>query len=837
MDDKYLQIIDNEIIPRIKTGDIALFIGAGFSIGTKSINTTIPSTPQLIDRLLTASGVNDINARNNTDLPSAFSYGQIKIPDFESFIKNNFTTNNPQLWQINVLRMWWRIIFTTNIDNIFECARKITKSDPEKQPDFNFYNYLDAEPVTKTPISPPIVKLHGCVNSFDKGFVFDHFSYADNTVRQSDWIRVCALHISYGNCLFVGSRFKESDIDAQIRQRASWEASKGFDSWIVLSDYSIIDEELYRSRGIIPIKATAEEFFSYIFNKVGYISPGKFIKQKAPYLAESIALDSSIAWFSSNFDSVRDIVASSKKQNGVFTRFYSGDSPEWFYIANDVPAKLSNLSKLEGEINSLKSSKERIKLINIYGAVGSGKTTLAKQVLAKLSEVESNVYCHSGLHGLQIEPLWDVVKNSKGLFIIYFDAASNSYYALNEILERAEQTNTNVKLCIITESRTVLHKRNVRHFKDIHPNKIISFEIHNLSKPDIKLLLDKSMVIGHKFEKMISSTVDEAIDKIYDTERGYKGDLLATLYDLSNSKSFYQLLDDEYHEINSERALSIFEKVSIITSVSLQIPLEYLAESEKISVHTCLSLLNNELDGKIIIRTTRGGGFVVSARHSSISNHHIKNCIPKEKIKENIISISKCLSGKFTIRDIKDHPISYRIYRNILSCHYLTDEVFTRENYNYIYDIYSSCQKYYAQDGIFWLQYGRFLESDRKLDDALQCFRTGLTLYDSFQIRHALGQTLLKIFRRDSFADVNMLTEGISILESEISQRPTDRYPITTLISELLAIAKSSYTDDGSLVAKLKELTEKSFTFNESNDDELDRVLEKAAKFLLMRKK
>lgn len=833
MDEITKKIIDEEIIPLINHGELTLFLGAGFSIGTPAINHTIPSTSQLIERLLISSGISDIKTINEISLPKAFSYAEKKIPEFKKFVTDNFTANNVNVWQVNVLRMWWRAIFTTNIDNILEISREITKKDQKKQPDYNFFNYLDIEPVTKTPISPSVVKLHGCVNKYEDGFVFDGLSYALNTIRQSDWIRVCASHISQGYCLFVGSKFEESDIEAHIQSRQIWENIKSLPNWIVIREFNEVEKEIYLSKGIYPIKASAQEFFDYIYSKLNYISPEKFIKQKAPYLSQNSAKDESLAWFTQNFDSVRVSLDIAKSQKGVFTRFFSGDSPEWFYIYNKVPAILSNCSKLIDLINNFLATNSSIQLISIFGPVGSGKTTLAKQVLSHFSEVHANVYIHSGLHGLQIEPIWDVIKNSKGLFLIYIDSASSSYYAINEILERADSVKTNARLCIITESRTIQHHRNERHFKDISHNKITNFPVKNLSRDDIRILLSKSQELGHTFEKISNQTIEQSVETIHTTEQGYKGDLLATLYDMSQSRSFIQLLNDEYAEIKNPKALSLFEKISLTTSNSLPIPIEILAESEGISLNSCISIIESELAGKVSIKIAKNGDYIASARHSSISNHHITTCIPKENSKKNIISLAKSLSTKFRISDIKDHPISYKIYRCIISHHYLTEVVFHKKDYSKIHEIFSTCQSYYAKDGIFWLQYGRFLETDDDLDNALQCFKTGIGLYDSFQIRHALGQILLRMFRKNNFVDQTMFKEGLSYLETEIEERPSDSYPLTTLLGELTKILNSGYNEDNVVVLKLKELTTLAFKSYNTSSDYLDRAVSGAAKALL----
>jgi hypothetical protein len=51
MDEKYQKIIKEDIAPLVEQGRLSLYLGAGYSVGTKvASGTTVPSTGQLIER-------------------------------------------------------------------------------------------------------------------------------------------------------------------------------------------------------------------------------------------------------------------------------------------------------------------------------------------------------------------------------------------------------------------------------------------------------------------------------------------------------------------------------------------------------------------------------------------------------------------------------------------------------------------------------------------------------------------------------------------------------------------------------------------------------------------
>lgn len=822
MEDKYKSIIKDEIAPLLQNGDLALFLGAGISIGTDTVNGLgVPSTQELIHRICEEAGYGE--EASSTDLPTAFGVGVDEIDNFDNFLISNFDITKTSDWQMSIFRYWWRCIFTTNIDTLPEVSINELANGTRDYPDYKIFNYRDREPVQTIPTSPPVVYLHGNVKNVNEGFVFDSVSYADNTVKHSDWINKCALHISHGNCLFVGSKFKESDIEAAIREREIWDVTSDIKktNWIVLRTFSKIEKKSYEKRGIVPIEATAEDFFTYLFSQVAYLSPHKFIRRKAPYLLANIGTKSA-SWFSKNMENITMSLDEAKRKKGPFSRFYLGDMPDWFYIINDVPAVFTKTKEIEKRILEFEKSEEKALVIAVTGPLGTGKTTSVMSASASLAKTHSNIYMYSGIDGIDINHTWNVIKDLKGLVLIVVDAASGHFYAINELMERVLDRSTSCKLCFLAEERTIYYERNRRHFSKIPETSQDNYEIGTLDKVAAGTLYDKSIQLGIKFEKLEGKNRDESIEQIVNFDYGYKGDLLATLYDLSFRKSYKEKLSEEYMEISGAVARKIYQTISLVTASRLSIPVNYLAESHSMSVNSLAKILQGELKGKI---HSNGRSMTVSARHHSIAEFHISNNFEKESIKSNIIDLMKCLSTKFTIQDIKQHPISYKIYSKMLSFHYLTEILFKGKHfYHYIHDIYSTCQSYFSQDGVFWLQYGRFLERDGDLEGGLHCFRKGLGLYDSFQIRHALGQLLLKKYRVDGCVNIDDYNDGITFLSNEISLRGAfDPYPYTALGNELIKIIK--FSDGGEMyINTLKDIINRGINIHNEDKKFLEMV-------------
>lgn len=795
MKDEDKRIIREQIAPLVQNGDVALFLGAGFSIGTPSINNkSVPSSPGLVNRICEEAGYKE--EAEYTDLPTAFGLGEDEIDNFENFLISNFTVTEPEIWQCKVFQYWWRTVFTTNIDTIAESAIRKNNLQNSSFPGYRVFNYSDREPVQSLPTEPPVVYLHGMVSRPVDGFVFDNVSYAENTVNQGDWLSKCSLHISHGNCLFVGSKFKESDIETALRRRKVWEGEnhERENNWIVLRSFSEIERRSYAKRGITPIEAEAKEFFEYLFGLIGTLSQKKFIKRKAPYLSD-MSDNKSSSWFSKNMASVSVELQQASVKRGPYSLFYNGDMPDWFYVYNEVPTEFHSYRTLLTKILDFENSGDKVMVLPVLGPLGSGKSTCIMQALSKLSSTHNNIYQYVGLDGINIDYAWRVIKDLKGLVVIYVDASSSYFYAINDIIYKVLNNSSSSRVCVVLEERTLQYERNKRHFVDVPRGVISPIYQENIDRDEAALLLDKTSSLGISFEKLKGLDRKSSIDKIVNFDNGYNGDLLATLYDLSSRKSYKEQLNEEYEEILGEKAKDIFETISLVSASRLSIPVNYLSEIHSISVDKLMEVIKDQLNGKV---SYRGASMTVGARHHSIAEYHLSNNFDKKSLRDRIISLMKCLSGKFSIEDIKKHPISYKIYSKIMSYHYLTETLFKgKENYEYVHEIYSYCQTLFYDDGIFWLQYGRFLERDGNVSEALHCFRKGLELYDSFQLRHALGHLLLKKYRLDKVHDDSEFEEGVKLLQYEIDSRgANDGYPYTAMGNELIRIYNSGMNQD-----------------------------------------
>lgn len=827
MNESDKKLIKETIAPVVQKGDAALILGAGFSQGTLAINQkNIPSSNDLIQRIIEKTNYDGKEA-SQIDLGTAFTAGQHKINDFDNFLKETFDCKIPFAWQLIPLKHWWRKIYTTNIDTVLNKAldhvRESKNEEASNSADyFKIYNYRDRRPAVPEPLEMPIVHLHGTINQIKSGFVFGDTEYADYIIKGGDWLNDVGLNINHGHCIFIGSRFKEQDIEVELQKRTLWDETEGcsIPNWIVKPSFLQIEIDAYDNRNLIPIKATAEEFLLYLDSCLTKQSATKYIKRLMPHLLEINNDNSAASWLGTAFEHVPTIVNEKKALNGLYSRFFTGDPPDWFYISHEVPAKFDFVDDI---VLKIKAFGEKKDIKNVFycvftGQVACGKTTASMIVLKELARFNNSVYSFKSNDGIDVDKLWRAIKNVKGLLVLHFDKSSEHFYAIKNLSDKVIKQSVGLKVAFVIEERERSFAKNKHQlFSDIEKADI-EFHVPKLSHKNASSLIDalnKNGLTGGGIKELDN---DQAIQLILDKEKGYRGDILATLCDVVSNKPFWRKLDDDFKEITNVNAIKIFKFLCITSAARMYLPVEYVAEMQGLKVSSIFKLLKTHLSGKIYINDDCS---MLSSRHQVIAEYYLDKTLTGPEKRDFIVDLMKCVSKKYKVEDIRYHPLPYRIYKALLSNSYLRFVVFKNEP-NEIENIYSLCQTLFPQDAIFWLQYGKFLHKESRLDEALHCIRKGYDIYDSFQIRHALGHVILDKYVEDNFVDDELFNEGVELLEYDLTTRPEDPYPYNTLAQCLLNILEAQFNDG--VLEKLKEVINSGLKIHR-NDSSFQRTV------------
>jgi tetratricopeptide (TPR) repeat protein len=394
--------------------------------------------------------------------------------------------------------------------------------------------------------------------------------------------------------------------------------------------------------------------------------------------------------------------------------------------------------------------------------------------------------------------LRSIVENISGKTVLVFYNASEFYYAIKEVADRLKDRG-NPYCLFVLEDRSSSYRRNKSQITLPAIDKQY-VEFGDLKMEDATNIAQKIEDAGVKFDKFSEYTIQRRAGIILDKEKGYEGDLLSALFSLTTHENFERKLFEDYHSTETGLPRKVLDLVTIVHAHGFRVPINYIAGAlgEKISELT--RCVNDELAGVLVI--PKGTG-LVQCRHRVIAGYYFKNYISGKGDPELLIGLLEVLSRQFTIADIGLHPLPYRIYRELISFEFLYDQYFSFKTRNEDCEtLFHEAQSFYGRDGIFWLHFGRYYRKTGRLADAIDCFRTGLDFFESYQTKHSLGLALIETYLEGgTTADYD---EGIKLLEHErLSRGSSDSYPTATLLQLLTKILRKDKTNtDASQRAK-----------------------------------
>lgn len=779
--------VREEICPLIDKGEVSLLLGAGFSYKNPTANgLAIPNGDDLRDIFLNAC---KRTAGVRTTLKDAYLLASRILPNFDDFLADCFTVDEVPKWQSTLFHYPWNRVYTTNIDNVLEIAHAHAKYSRKLGGEFSFFNYCEPGVVNNALGAIPVVTIHGSISKPKDGFIFSTLEYGVSSAQVLDWHNELAARVLMGGLVVVGNQLDEADIDAHLaRRRMIYGDQSAGKNWIVMPDPDEIKKENYISSGFDVIDSTAEEFFNLIYATIKARTIEEIILDSLPGSRTSRANIRAMTWFKVAFRPVMLQLDDARRAKGILRHFVTGVEPEWFYIVNSAHARTARVGDLIRTLGiTLKSADKGVRIVHVTGPSGSGKTTTIRAALHELVDTYPYIYEYDSANGIDVTLLTDIVRGFSAKTVIVFYGAAEFYYAIVAIANRFK--NSDVPLCtFILEDRVAEYQKS-KHQLSGCGSISQSFEMQPLTVADASCIAEKIEEHGQSFPNFSEYPLERRAGMIVNKERGYSGDLLTALFSLTTHENFEQKIFEDYSSVRAGIARQALDAVAIMNHLGYSTPIRFVAGFLSVNVDSVLESLQTDLEG-IILKNSQTDK--LSCRHRIIASYYVNNIISGRGNIDAVLRILTYLSEQFSISDIRHHPLAYQMYRDLISFDFLYEQYFPVSTRDADTEhTYHEMQKLYGKDGIFWLHFGRYYRKIGKLDLAIDCFRTGLGHYDSFQTRHSLGTALLEQYINSGGTEVTIYEEGVLILDKErLSRGTSDPYPTTTLVSLLLKVLK-----------------------------------------------
>lgn len=428
------------LLRQFDRGAIALFAGAGFSIGAENpLGSAPPLSVQLCEILASACGWK----YEGEELAIVYDQAQkhLGTKGLNEILASHYKNCKPAPWHRKLSQLFWYRIYTTNIDDVLENAYDSTSA--QKLSSIIYPSQYQEHDMWYAEVQ--CVHVHGSVTDFAKGFTFTYEDFASQTAKPNPWYQAMVDDMISISFVFVGTRLNEAPFYHYLKMRS--ERSKGTPelrakAFLVTPTVSPIRRRQLADQGIVVIESTGEAFFETICELVKQRISNRFDLLTNRYPHQIAALKAGT--FESQAEILRefDYVQPEDFPSGKAVRslFFEGAEPTWDDIRANVDAQRQVTLEF---LSAIKSAEQGISSFVIVGQAGSGKSTIMRRLAYELAREGAAVYFSRSAQLLDENRLCNFLRSVGNRHIFLFvDDAIFHFDAIDQIaLKLPEETN------------------------------------------------------------------------------------------------------------------------------------------------------------------------------------------------------------------------------------------------------------------------------------------------------------------------------------------------------------------------------------------------------------
>jgi hypothetical protein len=732
---------DTSLIPtflqNIKAGNCSLFLGAGVSRGATVNGRDLPGGDELAEMLIDFA---QLSIKGKHKLQSIYDAACSKMKSssyVNDFIKQKLIRSEAS-WQSIIPIFLWKIIYTTNIDDVLVSALKKCKKPVQNfiykcHKDYYQYSPQDIDEAF-------VVHLHGYVRKDQFGYIFGHKEYAATIKERLAWHIKFADDFSHGKFLFVGTRFDEPDLDAYISYRekaSSYDRTNLCDSFLVTTSIDDVVINRMRYNGVLCIEASANDFFSWLADQIKINEKRSVILSKLlPPIASQKSDDAKKSWiaFTSQFNVLN--TNNFDEPDPDFHDFFNGDMPTWNDIKNNNDARLSIIDKIITNIST-----DGIAIRAITGAAGCGKTTALMRIAWELKSLDCYVFFFYDESYINVDHFINVISsiyNKNGF--VFIDNAAEYIDQVDIIIHRLKskypENLNNIKFIIAERDN-----RFQRVTDAVRSIPINEFELNWINDDDIIAISeklkqkDKLRSLRGKSKKEITKFFADHSEK----------QLLVAMREISSGGKFDDIIAKEYIDIQNKTLQSIYATVALCHYRNFTININIINrifESQISHEDLMKEIKSGTLKRVVIYKDKR-----LSTRHPIIAqqlffNDKLNSTLSRKNKAQLIINLMIAIAPYVNVEELSKGSSLSKIVKNIMDYDNI-DNIIGRDNES-IEKFFIDLKDHYEWNSKYWAQRALFESSRSKFNDALDYANYAVKLDDHWSITTARSTVLFK---------------------------------------------------------------------------------------------
>lgn len=694
-DEKYL-------IRLLGKNKVVLFLGSGFSmIATNRNKENFPTgwvLSQKIWKFLDFPG--DYDGSSLQELFQSFIHNKKKsLSEKNDFLNNNLLSDSiPEIYDAITIPYWYKI-YTLNIDDIIDKTYKRNNKSIQtlKFPHDEFKERDQSLEKTQC------VYLHGKLPCNPEDVIFSTKQYARATLKHQPLYSQFTFDYATTATIFIGTDLNEILFESYIESREGKDGHGELrpKSFIITPKLSPVKKENFKNiYNVHHIEGTTEDFLNWL-KKIESELPTKdeVLKGTFPNLLQvnrfarlAHVSTSTVGEFASSFEIIPKDYIIKKERSGYLT----GANPNWNDIFSDldIPRTITNktFDLINDSITRFKET-DKQRMFTILGSAGSGKSTILKRLGLRLSQNGRTVFICNSDYIPKTEKIAEILSAIDEQVILIFDNAKN---ILKEIpyLTSAFSKVRKPPIIILGLRMTYRHKLEFYLDPDLIDNTDI--QIPNLDDEEINNLISKledNNLLGQL--KGLSSE-----RRFAEFKYKAKKQILVAMKETTKGKSFDEIIQDEFNEIEPYEAKLLCVCISLNTEQGFFNSVQDFVGFANVSYNEALNILKFNLNG-IIVWNDLNTQFMI--RHKILADFIIKNCSDLDILKEAYIRVLNVLAPELK-KSLGGHIRKFNLYKALINHQNLYARF--KEDINLARDVYDSVMESFNNDAHFWLQYG-----------------------------------------------------------------------------------------------------------------------------------
>lgn len=670
-------------------GKAMLFLGSGFSVGAKTWKGTSPITGKTLSKKLTdACGLEELPLE---DAASEYqdAFGALELI---KLLENEFTIKEVSSEHVAVMSLPWIRVYTTNYDLCAEIAYKEAHKDSPNE----MTSVVLSSRVSENMQRPVCVHLNGSMTNLNEDTLMSEFrltesSYVDSSLKRTGWFRQFQEDLRVSKAIIIIGYSMSFDWD--IKKELSAPEIKDKAVFITAENDSPTNIHRLERYGLCSTIGT-KGFADRIKNEQKY-----YVQSPEYYFTSFKEHTANNAVGSVTYEDMVALFFKGNLQNKFFEKDKTG---EYKYLVDRT--------KVQDIIDEIKRSEKQVFLIT--GALGSGKTVFAKQLIDRIKPENWRVFTFEYYTSKTFEELNEIrrIKDKRVVLII------DGYSKCPELIESLQNAKTpNLRLILL--ERTSVNRTLENKIKRGFGNENIKYyNITSLDSPECKQFSYQLVQnnLDYQSEKTIEKRI-KAMDE--DLIKKYDGCFANTLLALFHSTDIHQRLNAEYQAMMKKKDTAQVMGIALLSATI----------SARITLTEIMELLDLDYM-KIDFQNNIFAHEIFTFREES---YYLNSSIVARDILYGIQDVHILIDGLIKIIVAIDD--SYKInlnYKNFLKA-ILSHSIYipylsNRDNAVEIYRFYDSVRTtpFCESDPLFWEQFASSCIDSKMFNAAESCLKT-----------------------------------------------------------------------------------------------------------------